>query len=98
MSHAVVSFWLVLVMAVSLVALVLAGMFIHSRHWHTHDKVFRVGFILLCAGLGVQTVRSIHFLQFGTYPIDFYFPTWIVKDVGFCMMIYSKFKESKTAT
>jgi hypothetical protein len=97
MSHAMVSFWLVLVMGVSLAGLVLAGMFIHSRHWHSHDKLFRIGFILLCLGLGVQTFRSIHFLQFGSYPIDFYFPTWIVKDVGFCMMIYSKFTEARSA-
>jgi len=95
MSHAMVSFWLILVMVVSLAALVLAGMFIHSQHWHSHAKTFRIGFILLCLGLGVQTFRSIHFLQFGSYPIDFYFPTWIVKDVGFCLMIYSKFIETR---
>lgn len=95
MSHAMVSFWLILVMVVSLSALVLAGMFIHSQHWQSHAKTFRIGFILLCLGLGVQTFRSIHFLQFGSYPIDFYFPTWIVKDVGFCLMIYSKFIETR---
>jgi hypothetical protein len=92
-----VSFWLIAVMAVSLAGLILATVFIHTRHWHTHDKVFRIGFILLCLGLGVQTFRSLHFLQFGYYPVDFYFPTWIVKDVGFCMMIYSKFNESRSA-
>ena len=97
MSHAMVSFWLIAVMVISLAGLFLATVFIHTRHWHTHDKVFRIGFILLCLGLGVQTFRSLHFLQFGSYPVDFYFPTWIVKDVGFCMMIYSKFNESRSA-
>jgi hypothetical protein len=99
MSHAMVSFWLVLVMVVSLAGLVLAGMFIHSRHWHSHDKLFRIGFILLCLGLGVQTFRSIHFLQFGSYPIDFYFPTWSVKDIGACLIIWSmsnKLKKDKS--
>jgi hypothetical protein len=43
----------------------------------------------------VQTYRSIHYLQLGTYPIDFYFPTWIVKDAGFCLIVYSKFMESR---
>jgi len=95
MSHAMVSFWLVLVMVVSLAGLVLAGMFIHSRHWHSHDKLFRIGFILLCLGLGVQTFRSIHFLQFGSYPIDHFFPTWAVKDLGTCLIIWSVFTASK---
>jgi len=97
MSHAMVSFWLISVMIVSLVALALAMMFIYSTHWRTHDKIFRIGFILTCLGLGVQTFRSIHFLQFGYYPIDYYFPTWIVKDVGISMMIYSKFQEFRRA-
>jgi len=95
MSHAMVSFWLVLVMIVSLAALFLAGMFIHSKFWHSHDKVFRIGFILLCLGLGVQTFRSIHFLQFGSYPVDYFFPTWAVKDIGICLMIWSAFVASR---
>jgi uncharacterized membrane protein YozB (DUF420 family) len=92
-----VEFWLVLVMVISLIALFFAMMFIHSKAWQKHDKTFRVGFILLCLGLGVQTFRSIHFLQFGAYPIDEYFPTWLTKDFGFCLMIYSKFNESRNA-
>lgn len=90
-----VSFWLILLMVMSLAFLVLAGVFVYNQHWHLHAKTFRIGFILLCLGLGVQTFRSIHFLQFGNYPIDFYFPTWAVKDVGFCLIIYSKFIDTR---
>jgi hypothetical protein len=95
MSHAMVEFWLLLVMAFSVVALGAAMVLTHGAYWQTRDKTFRVGFLLLCLGLGVQTYRSIHYLQFGTYPVDHYFPTWIVKDVGFCLIIWSEFKRSR---
>ena len=94
MSRMMVEFWLLLVMGFSAVAILLSVVLTHRRHWQEQDKVFRVGFLLLCLGLGVQTFRSIHYLQFGTYPIDFYFPTWIVKDAGFCMIVYSEFMKS----
>jgi nitric oxide reductase large subunit len=95
MSRVMVEFWLMLVMGFSALAMVASIILIHRRHWQEQDKVFRIGFLLLCLGLGVQTFRSIHYLQFGTYPIDFYFPTWIVKDAGFCLIVYSKFMESR---
>ena len=93
MSRIMVEFWLLIVMGFSAIAMVASFILIHSRHWQEQDKVFRIGFLLLCLGLGVQTFRSVHYLQFGTYPIDFYFPTWIVKDAGFCLIVYSKFME-----
>jgi hypothetical protein len=90
-----VEFWLLVVMVVSLSALAFSTVLIHTRYWLARDKVFRVGFLLLCLGLGVQTFRSVHFIQFGYYPVDFYFPTWIVKDAGFCLIVYSEFMKSR---
>jgi hypothetical protein len=89
MSHAMVEFWLIALMGISSVAMVSGFALSFSDQWQTMTKTFRIGFILLTMGLGVQTIRSLHFLQFGTYPIDEYFPTWIVKDIGFCLMVYS---------
>lgn len=89
-----VEFWLMLVMGFSALAMVASIILIHRRHWQEQDKIFRIGFLLLCLGLGVQTFRSIFYFEFGTYPVDQYFPTWIVKDAGFCMIVYSKFMES----
>jgi hypothetical protein len=98
MSQVMVEFWLLLVMGFSVVALGAAMVLTHGAYWQTRDKTFRVGFLLLCLGLGIQTYRSIHFLQFGFYPVDHYFPTWIVKDVGFCLIVYSEFKRSRKGT
>jgi nitric oxide reductase large subunit len=95
MSTLMVEFWLLVVMAFSLIALAIATVLIYSPYWQIRDKPFRVGFLLLCLGLGVQTFRSLHFLQFNSYPVDFYFPTWIVKDAGFCLIVYSEFKKSQ---
>jgi hypothetical protein len=95
MSRMMVEFWLLLVMGFSAVAILLSVVLTHRRHWQEQDKIFRIGFILLCLGLGVQTFRSIHYLQFGHYPADYYFPTWVVKDLGFCLIVWSEFRESR---
>jgi hypothetical protein len=89
MSDTLVRFWLISVMCGSTVAMVACLMLSHSKYWQTLDKIFRIGVVLLTLGLGVQTFRSIFFLQFGAYPLDHYFPTWLVKDIGFCLMVYS---------
>jgi hypothetical protein len=98
MSDLMVEFWLLLVMAFSVAALSAAMVLTHGQYWFSRDKIFRVGFILLCLGLGVQCYRSIHFLMFHYYPLDHYFPTWIVKDAGFILIVWSEFNASRKGT
>lgn len=95
MSHFLVEAWLVIVMAISFCSLALVVKLQHTMFWHTLPKTFRVGFILLSLGLGVQTYRSVVFLITGAYPVDSYFPTWVVKDLGFCLIVYSTYIASK---
>jgi len=95
MSRALVEIWLVIVMLVSFCALALVVKIQHTMFWHTLPKTFRVGVILLSLGLGVQTYRSVVYLITGAYPVDSYFPTWIVKDLGFCLIVYSTYITSK---
>jgi hypothetical protein len=33
-------------------------------------------------------LRTLHFFEHGFYPIDRYFPLWITKDIGICILIY----------
>lgn len=95
MSHILVETWLVVVMALSFCALALVVKTQHTMFWHTLPKTFRVGCILLSLGLGVQTYRSVVYLLTGAYPVDAYFPTWVVKDLGFCLIVYSTYVTSK---
>jgi hypothetical protein len=90
MSKELVEAWLLIVMAASFAAMLAGYLLAQTEYWITRlDKTFRIGFILMGLGLAVQTYRSIYFIQFGHYPVDEYFPAWIVKDIGFCMMVYS---------
>lgn len=90
MSAQLVEFWLLFVMVFSFIALLTGYWLCHTEFWRlVLDKPFKIGFILLGLGLGVQTYRSIFFLNLGYYPVDAYFPTWIVKDMGFCLIVFS---------
>jgi hypothetical protein len=59
--------------------------FISGQDMHILQKV---GFALLVFGLVVQVVRSVHYLQFGTYPIDKHVPLWLAKDIGIMVLIF----------
>jgi hypothetical protein len=93
MSKELVEAWLLIVMAASFAAMLAGYWLTHTEYWITRlDKTFRSGFIFMALGLAVQTYRSIYFIQFGHYPVDEYFPAWIVKDIGFCTLVYSACK------
>ena len=59
--------------------------FISGQDMHILQKV---GFALLVFGLVVQVVRSVHYLEFGSYPIDRHVPLWLAKDVGIMVLIF----------
>lgn len=82
-----VTFWLIAMGAVELVAVFVAlfYVFLGDKGLHTVQKV---GFAIMVFGLVVQLVRSLHYLQHGSYPVDHVFPMWITKDIGACILIY----------
>ena len=80
--------WLAGMLVVELVAVFVAFFYVFTRNDSSLHIVQKVGFASLVFGLVVQVIRSIHFLQHGYYPIDHYFPMWITKDIGACILIY----------
>lgn len=80
--------WLAGMLVVELVAVFVAFFYVFTRNDSSLHIVQKVGFASLVFGLVVQVIRSIHFLQHGHYPIDHYFPMWITKDIGACILIY----------
>jgi hypothetical protein len=87
MNDAQVAMWLTISMVASFffIAIAFVFVFISGQEMHILQKV---GFALLVFGLVVQVVRSVHYLQFGFYPIDKYFPLWLTKDVGIMVLIF----------
>jgi hypothetical protein len=87
MNDAQVAMWLTISMVASFffIAIAFVFVFISGQEMHILQKV---GFALLVFGLVVQVVRSVHYLQFGSYPIDKHVPLWLAKDAGIMVLIY----------
>ena len=87
MDEAQVAMWLTISMVSSFFFIGIAFMyvFISGQDMHIIQKV---GFALLVFGLVVQVVRTVHFLNVGSYPVDHYFPMWLTKDIGIMVLIY----------
>ena len=80
--------WLAGMLVVELIAVFVAFFYVFTKDDNSLHIVQKVGFASLVFGLVVQIIRSIHFLDNGYYPIDHYFPMWITKDIGACVLIY----------
>lgn len=88
MNDAQVAVWLTVVMFFEVIAVCVAFFYVFAQddaHMHVVQKI---GFAFMVFGLVVQVVRSMHYLDFGYYPIDRYFPMWITKDIGAIILIY----------
>jgi hypothetical protein len=87
MSDAQVAMWLTISMVASFffIGIAFVFVFISGQDMHILQKV---GFALLVFGLVVQVVRTVHYLEFGSYPVDHYFPMWLTKDLGIMAFIY----------
>ena len=80
--------WLAGMLVVELIAVFVAFIYVFAKHDSKLHIVQKIGFASMVFGLVVQAIRSIHFLENGYYPIDHYFPMWITKDIGACILIY----------
>ena len=87
MSDAQVAMWLTISMVASFffIGIAFVFVFISGQDMHMLQKV---GFALFVFGLVVQVVRTVHYLEFGSYPVDHYFPMWLTKDLGIMALIY----------
>ena len=87
MSDTQIAMWLTLSMVASFffIGIAFVFVFISGQDMHILQKV---GFALLVFGLVVQVVRTVHYLEFGSYPVDHYFPMWLTKDLGIMALIY----------
>lgn len=80
--------WLAGMLVIELIAIFVAFFYVFTNDDSGLHIVQKIGFASLVFGLVVQIIRSIHFLEHGFYPVDRYFPMWITKDIGACILIY----------
>jgi len=79
--------WLSIALVFQIIAIFVAFIYVfmapNNFHW-----MLKVGFASMVFGLVVQIVRSIHYLDVGSYPVDHYFPLWLAKDIGAIILIW----------
>lgn len=88
MNDALVAMWLSIALVFQVVAILVAFVYVFADHKTGLHVLLKVGFASMVFGLVVQIVRSLHYLDFGYYPIDKIFPMWLTKDIGAVILIY----------
>jgi hypothetical protein len=83
-----VHFWLSLVLAIELVAIVCVGYLAFGGFFGPMRMLSKVGVWLMTLGLMVQIARTLYFFENGSYPVDTYFPWWITKDLGASVIVF----------
>lgn len=87
--------WLLFVLIIELIAIVLVAYLSFSGFFHDMRLIAKIGIWVMTTGLMVQIMRSLHFFEFGAYPVDTIFPLWVTKDIGASLIIFDLFLLSR---
>jgi len=87
--------WLLAVLVLELIAIVLVAYLSFSGFFDGMRIVAKIGIWMMSTGLMVQSMRSLHYFEFGAYPVDTIFPLWVTKDIGASLIVFDLFLLSK---
>ena len=87
--------WLLAVLVLELIAIVLVAYLSFSGFFEGMRIVAKIGIWMMTTGLMVQIMRSLHYFEFGAYPVDTIFPLWVTKDIGASLIVFDLFLLSK---
>jgi hypothetical protein len=87
--------WLLAVLVLELIAIVLVAYLSFSGFFDGMRIVAKIGIWMMTTGLMVQIMRSLHYFEFGAYPVDTIFPLWVTKDIGASLIVFDLFLLSK---
>lgn len=76
------------VLIVELFAIACVAYLAFSGFFTPMRTLAKVGILMMTTGLVVQVARTLHFFEFGAYPVDTLFPLWVTKDVGTSIVIF----------
>lgn len=88
MTDSQIAMWLSIALVFQVIAIFVAFVYVFAKSDNGLHPLLKVGFASMVFGLVVQIVRSIHYLDNGSYPIDRIFPLWITKDIGAIILVY----------
>lgn len=80
--------WLMSVLVVELIAIFTVAFLAFTGFFTEMRMLAKIGIFVITMGLMVQIMRSLHYFEFGAYPVDTLFPLWITKDIGASLIIF----------
>ena len=80
--------WLMAILVMELIAVFTVAFLAFSGFFTDMRMLSKIGIFVLTTGLMVQVMRSLHFFEYGVYPVDTLFPLWITKDIGASIIIF----------
>lgn len=80
--------WLLSVLVLELIAILTVAFLAFSGFFTEMRMLSKIGVFVMTTGLMVQIMRSLHYVEFGSYPVDTLFPLWITKDIGASIIIF----------
>lgn len=83
-----VTYWLITVLIIELIAILTVAFLAFSGFFSDMRMFSKIGIFVMTTGLMVQIMRTLYFLDYGSYPVDTFFPLWITKDIGASIIVF----------
>jgi hypothetical protein len=83
-----VTHWLISVLFIELIAILTVAFLAFSGFFSDMRMFSKIGIFVMTTGLMVQIMRTLYFLDYGSYPVDSVFPLWITKDIGASIIVF----------
>jgi len=83
-----VTYWLITVLIIELIAILTVAFLAFSGFFSDMRMFSKIGIFVMTTGLIVQIMRTLYYLDYGSYPVDTFFPLWITKDIGASIIIF----------
>ena len=83
-----VTYWLIAVLIIELIAILTVAFLAFSGFFSDMRMFSKIGIFVMTTGLMVQIMRTLYFFDYGSYPVDTFFPLWITKDIGASIIVF----------
>jgi len=83
-----VTYWLITILIIELIAILTVAFLAFSGFFSDMRMFSKIGIFVMTTGLIVQIMRTLYFLDYGSYPVDTFFPLWITKDIGASIIVF----------
>jgi hypothetical protein len=80
--------WLMSILLIEMIAIFMVAFLAFTGFFTEMRMLSKIGIFVMTMGLMVQIMRSLHYFEFGAYPVDTFFPLWITKDIGASLIIF----------